>query len=200
MNLEDYQKKVVAMFGKCEHGFCGTCATCRAMELVREVWASGHRSGASSSVERTTKKCLFGEWGWDSISVLDDLGGYVMRTAPAGMFPRAVDAAPFLLEQLEAMREWAEAKGERKVDWTMAMKGWIRRTLKDSRLSPSAPTSGQHSRVSRAAEEHEQTFREAMALNSPEEPPSQWPTSSGMGSRRTPPGSLSSSQIPLKSH
>ncbi len=170
MNLSDYKRMAGTMFpGQPE-----------LLTLIEQVWDSARRSGSASSAERKSKKVPIEDWSFD----LDDLTEYVIDNTPPGAFTFG-DARAWASEQLEAMREWAGAKGERKVDWGLALKGWLRRSLQDSNSLPWRGPSARPSRTSQAAEEHQETFREAMKLNSRTEPRSPSAISSGTASRKT---------------
>ncbi len=191
MNLNDYHKFARMMFRD-------NCDLEELLDLIESVWDSGRRSGAASSADREKKICSFGEWKWGPTDGWD-LAAYAQRVAPDGTFPCRDDAVAFVREQQEAMREWAEAKGERKVDWKMALKGWIRRTLQTAprihgprQPGLFGPNSQPPSKTSN--EVHEETFRTAVELNSRRVPPSQWSTSSATGLPETPAGALSSSR------
>lgn len=175
MNLSDYKKLASTLFGVCSG--CDACDACRALRLVEQVWESGRRSGAAESAERKGRKVPVDGIVFD----LDALTAYVVGISGCTGEVAKVWAST----EMGAMIEWAMAKGERKVDWAMAAKGWLRRSLKGSGSFPSGDSSKPQSRTSRAAAEHEETFREAMSLNSPTEPPSPCPTSLATGSRKT---------------
>ena len=114
MNLQDYKKVARAMFAGPQD---------RELELfLEQVWDSATRSGASAAGKARAKNCLIDEWEWDD--EWDGLVEYVAREREL----RLDHAAKFTRQELEDMRLWARSKGERKADWTSALKGWMRRS------------------------------------------------------------------------
>lgn len=192
MNLQDYKKVARAMFAG-PHD--------RELELfLEQVWDSATRSGASSAGKARNKNCLIDEWEWDD--EWDGLVDYVARELDV----RCDQAAVICKSNLEDIRLWARAKGERKVDWTSALKGWMRRSwVKQSHhqggkqqadlfqatsLTPSAA-------LSKAEADHKETFRKAMEINNSNlELRSRCSTSSATDSPRTPPALPVSSRTP----
>ncbi len=167
MNLTDYHKIARTLFADAED-------LEKFIELLAQCWESGKRSGAAGTVERRASKCLVGEWDWDSIAVIDDLGAYVDQHSPDGLFSSKLDQAQFILEQLEDMRVWAVARGERKLDWSAALKGWMRRSWgSKSRVALPrqadlfAGSSPRPSAVLSREQEYESVHQRAMSLNEP---------------------------------
>ena len=202
MNLLDYHKMARAVFA-------GSDDLERILDLMEQVWASGQRSGAATSAERGRKSCLFNEWNWGE-GVLHELENYALSGAPDGAFATRGDARMFVCEQLGAMGEWAGSQeaDKRKMDWTLAAKGWIRRTLQSPtfqgqprQTSLFGPTQTTPSRPYKSVEEvHREVLQKAIDLNSQRVPPSQWSTSSDTDSPETPVESPSSSRTLPRSH
>lgn len=190
MNLKDYKRMARVMFGES-----------REMDLfLEQVWDSACRAGAASKAERKTK-VLVDEWDWDE--EWDGLVEYVAREREL----RLDHAAAIIKNDLEDMRLWARAKGERKIDWTSALKGWMRRnwgqtiprTTGTSRNQTDlfGPTSPKPSTaLSRVEAGHRETFCAAMEINSQLAPPSRCNTSSATGSAKTRPALPVSSRTP----
>jgi hypothetical protein len=198
MNLKDYQKIAESMF---EGG--------HELDLfLEQVWDSGVRSGAASAATRK-KSCLYVDWVWPD-NVYQELIDYVVTHAPVEV--TRVEAWPFIQDEMEAMALWAASKGERKVDWNSALKGWMRRTWGSSTLpttgdslNPQASLFGDSSTKrlsgsSRVEAEQAETYRKAIEMNSRREPPSRWNTSQPTAKAVMQRGSPSSSRIPPQSH
>jgi hypothetical protein len=185
MNLDSYKKVARALF-----------STSRELELfIEQVWDSGVRSGAASTVERKAKTCLVNEWDW-SEEVLADLDDYVIDRAPEGHFADREEARRYVLDELGAIREWAgsQEKPKRKINWTLALKGWIRRGH-----LPTSST-GRYRRSRQAEADQRDTFNRAVELNSRRVPPSRWNTSPPTGKAGTQRGLPFSSATPNQSH
>jgi hypothetical protein len=180
MNLEDYKRSVINVCGDCHCTYNSRkCLTCQVTNLVDQCWNSARRSEARAKAKRDSRKVPITDWTFDK----DDLARYVIGVH--GSLTED-EACVFVLSELEDMSTWAVGKGELKVDWGATAKNWLRKSLKDSASRQSGGRLTLPSKTSQAADEHSETFREAMRLNSPKEPLSPLPISSGSGSRKTP--------------
>ena len=125
MNLKDLSRTVEATFGVCE-AQCGDCNSCRAQSIVEMAWHSGRRSGSSSTAKRDEEKCYWHEWPWDT-ATQQELIRYAVERGGSAVW---VD------QQLEAAKQWAESRNERRPNWLAFMKSWLGRGIERLDFQP----------------------------------------------------------------